>query len=78
MNIKNSNHPVDIRILQIIESRGLKQRSVAERAGYKIQTLSDMINGRRLIKPYDIVKLAQVLNVSPNEFFKNPNNQQPA
>ncbi len=76
MNIKNCNYPVDIRISQIINRSGLKQCAVAERAGYKVQTLNDMMNGRRLIKPHDIVKLAQVLGVSPNDLFE-PDSQPP-
>ncbi len=75
MDIKNSNYPVDIRLSQIINAQGLKQCAVAERAGYKTQTFNAMITGRRLIRPHDIVRLACVLNVNPNEFFKDPDTE---
>lgn len=53
----------------IIESKGLKKKSVAMRAGYTKQQFSNLINGRKTIKPEDIVKIAMALEVTPNDLF---------
>ena len=68
-SIKKANHPFDIGMMKIITAKGLKHRCVAEKAGYTVQELSDMLNGRRLIKACDIPKLAGVLGVSPIDVY---------
>lgn len=59
-------------IARIINERGMKQGAVAERAGYSKQQLSDMLNGRRIIKPCDALAIANTLGVTMNELFKVP------
>ena len=46
---------------------------MAEKAGYTKQAFSDMLNGRKLIKPHDISRFAKALNVRPNDLFADPN-----
>ncbi len=70
MQIADFNAPAAKNISKIIEEKGLKQIYVAEKAGYKPQELSDMINGRRLIKVCDITRLARALKVEINEIYK--------
>lgn len=70
MSIANMNATVPIAVNQIINERGLKQCAVAERAGISNQMLSDMLNGRRLIKARDVLALADALGVTPNDLFK--------
>lgn len=53
----------------IIQSRGLKQRSVALKSGINEKSLSDMLNKRKKILPVDIAKLCIGLEVEPNELF---------
>lgn len=60
----------------IVMERGLKQGVVAERAGFSPKEFSDMLNGRRIIKVSDILKIATVLGVTPNELFGVDNRQQ--
>ena len=48
----------------------MKQCAVAERVGVTNQMFSDMLNGRRLIKPCDIVAISKALDVTPNDLFK--------
>lgn len=57
------------RVKNIIQDRGLKQKSVALKAGIAEKAFSDMLNGRRKISPADIVNLCVSLNVTPNELF---------
>lgn len=57
-------------VKQIINTRGLKQYIVAEKAGYPMQTFNNMLNGRKVITDYDVAKIANALNVTPNELFR--------
>ena len=56
--------------MKIIKEKGMKQCAVAERVGVTNQMFSDMLNGRRLIKPCDIVAISKALDVTPNDLFK--------
>lgn len=69
MSIATMNATVPIAVNRIIGERGLKQGAVAERAGMSNQMLSDMLNGRRLIKARDVLALAKALDVTPNDLF---------
>lgn len=69
MNIANFNFPVADNIERIIKERGLKQCSVASKAGFKKQPFCDMLNGRRLIKVSDVTIIAKALGVSTSELY---------
>lgn len=69
MTTLKNNTPVAQNIKRLIIERGLKQYTVAKQAGYKPQQLSDMINGRKLIKSCDIVAIAKTMEVSIEELF---------
>lgn len=66
MTIAEANEPLSNELKQIIARKGLKNLYVAENAGYTAQELSDMLNGRRLIKACDIPKIAKALGVEIN------------
>lgn len=70
MTIKEMNCLFDIGVSKIIKDKGMKQVYVAEKAGYTAQELNDMLNGRRLIKACDILKLATVLEVTANDIYE--------
>ncbi len=70
MNIDSRNQPVTSNILRIINVKGLKQKVVAEKAGYSSQQFSDMLNGRKIIRPLDTKAIAIALEVDANELFK--------
>ena len=53
MTITECNSPVAENIARIIAEKGLKQVHVSEKAGYSAHGLSDMLNGRKLIKVSD-------------------------
>lgn len=79
MNVSNYNSVVPRNIMRIIEKTGLKYRSVAEKGGYSPQQMSDMLNGRKIIKASDVLRLATALNVSVNDLFStNEDDQHPA
>lgn len=57
-------------IKRIIKSKGLKQKSVAERAGIPEKKFSDMLTGRATIQACYIPAIACALEVTPNEIFE--------
>lgn len=63
------NQPVAGNVSRLIREKGLKQAFVAEKAGYTAQQLSDMINGRRLIKAIDIPRLMAGLGATAEELY---------
>ena len=63
MTIAECNSPVAENIARIIAEKGLKQVHVSEKAGYSAQSLSDMLNGRKLIKVSDLVRISAALDV---------------
>ena len=56
-------------IKAIIAKKDVKQKAVAQKAGYSARAFSNMLNGRKLIADYDILPLCHSLNVTPNELF---------
>lgn len=70
LNISECNEPVVTGFRKIIASKGLKNIYVAERAGFSRQELSDMLNGRRLIKACDVPKLADALGVEVDDIYE--------
>lgn len=69
MTIAESNEPVSRGLKIIIIQKGLKNLYVAEKSGFAPQELSDMLNGRRLIRACDIPKLAHVLGVEAGDIY---------
>lgn len=56
-------------IKRIIDSKGLKQKSVAIKAGYTEQQFSNLLNGRKIFSAYDVLRIANALDVMPNDLF---------
>ena len=69
MRIENYNDPVARNAARIIDERGLKRKNVARSAGYSEQMLSDMMNGRKIIRIADVTRLRNALGVTYNELF---------
>ena len=63
MQIAESNANLPQNIDRIIDAKGMKQGAIAKRAGFTVQQMSDMLNGRRIIKPVDVIAFAKALNV---------------
>lgn len=70
MTISEANEPAANGVRIIIALKGLKNIHVAKRSGFSQQELSDMLNGRRLIKACDIPKLAKGLGVKESDIYK--------
>lgn len=69
MTISEANEPLARGIKVIIAKKGLKNIYVAEKAGFTSQELSDMLNGRRLIKVCDVPKLAFAMEVKEGDIY---------
>ena len=61
------------RIAQIRRDLGLTQGQVAEQAGLTTQTVSSAERGTKALRPKNIVKLCQVLKVTPNDLLLESN-----
>ena len=72
MRTADYNGVIPQNILKIIQQTGVKQCVIAQRAGYTKQQFSDMLNGRKIIKAMDVLKIAKALNVTPNELYGMP------
>lgn len=70
MTIIEANKPLSDGINALILKKGIKQKIVAERAGYTPQELSDMLNGRRLIKACDIPRIAEALDSKSDDIYE--------
>lgn len=57
-------------IRRSMESKGLYQKYVAERAGFTEQQLTDMIKGRKIIRAEYLPALATAIGVEISEFYK--------
>ena len=70
MDIASMNSVVPAAIERIVREQGIKKSVVAARANMSTQMFSDILNGRRLIKPNDILMISRALDVMPNDLFK--------
>lgn len=52
-----------------IDRQGLKQKYVAERAGFTDNSFSAMLTGRKLIRAEYIPIIADALGVTPNDLY---------
>ena len=68
-SIAEANAPLDKNVAIIVKKKGLKMMHVAAEAGLTAQELSEMLNGRRLIKARDIPRLAFALKVTADDLF---------
>lgn len=62
LDITASNSIVAVRLKNVISEKGLKQASVASKAGFTSQELNDMLNGRRIMRAADIASLISVIS----------------
>lgn len=56
-------------VKRIINARGLKQSAVAKRAGYSEQQFSAIVNGRKIAKDVDVLRIANALGVDVTELY---------
>lgn len=70
MQIAECNKPIAENVQRIISEKGLKQNAVAARANFTQTAFNAMLRGRKLIKPCDVNNIAEALEVSVNELYK--------
>lgn len=75
MRIDCFNSVVPENIARIIAQKGLKQGFVAKNAGYSESQMTAMLKGRKVIKVCDLLRLADVLEVSVNDLCKYPDDK---
>ncbi len=54
---------------KIIEQKCLKQGAIAKKADYDGKVFSNMLNGRKIITDLDVIRIANALEVEPNELY---------
>lgn len=54
---------------EIIAQQGIKQKVVAEKAGYTASQFSNMLHGRKIIDWRDVLRICDALNVLPNDLY---------
>lgn len=59
----------------VLFERGIKHRWLAEQAGIKEQTISDIVNGKRRPTLDNALKIAKALGVSVEELFGEENGE---
>ena len=69
-SIAEMNEPLATKIRKTLEQRGFSQTAIAKKAGYSGQDLSYMLNGRKIIKVCDIIRIARAMQIPPEELFK--------
>lgn len=69
MNASKYNVMLPVNIACAIKVRGMKNNAVAERAGFSAQQFSDMLNGRKIIKPCDILAISDAIGISVGDLF---------
>lgn len=57
-------------VKQVIHDKGMKQCVVAERAGFSEAELSNILNGRKLLRIEHIPRVASALGIEPNDLFE--------
>ena len=62
-----TNQEIGANIKKIIDERGLKQKYVADKAGFTEDDLSRMINGYKPIRAEYLPTIAKVLGVTIND-----------
>ncbi|WAX05241.1 hypothetical protein AC844P1_00030 [Anaerostipes phage AC844P1] len=70
MSIEQCNYPVAENAARLMDEKMLKRKAVAKALGYSEQMLSDMLNGRKLIKVFDILLISNVLGIEVEKLFQ--------
>lgn len=57
------------RLRFVVKNSGLKQKIIAERAGYSEKQLSALVTGRKKMYAEDVTKICIALNITPNQLY---------
>lgn len=64
-----SNDRFTENVNRIIQESGKTKAHIARKCGYTSTQMSDLLHGRKVIRPEDIAKLCIALDVEPNDLF---------
>ena len=67
--ITNYKSIVAENIKNIIAEKCFSKSAIAKKAGYDIKIFSNMLNGRKVIKDTDVARIANALDVEPNDLY---------
>lgn len=73
-----TNETIRLEIKNRIKESGIKQKKIAEDAGYTEKKFSDMLNGRKKMDAVDFFRISQALNITPNDLFGIKREDKPA
>ena len=58
------------RLKLYISDRGLKQKSIAEKAGFTENQMSQILNGKRSISADELEIICNAMNAKPNDIYE--------
>ena len=67
--IANYKSAVAENIKKIIAEKCFSKSKKKKKAGYDLKIFSNMINGRKVIKDTDVARIANALDVEPNDLY---------
>lgn len=59
-------------IKEYINEHGLKQKTIAEKSGFTVQTFNAVMNGQRKLEATEYFKVCDALGVSLDYFVRRP------
>lgn len=59
---------INLKIKEIVESRGIKQSHICEKTGMTTDSVSRILKGTRKITAEEFLTLCEVLDIDPNIF----------
>ncbi|MCR4633025.1 MAG: helix-turn-helix transcriptional regulator [Erysipelotrichaceae bacterium] len=72
VSIRKRNHPVIENVIKVMEAEGISIDELSISSGINEEDLDKVLRNKRVIRPYEIAALSKALNVSPNELFSFP------
>lgn len=60
---------VQQRVADYVKEMGIKQTTICEKTGIRIDTMSAMLNGKRKMSADEFEKICIALNKAPNDFM---------
>lgn len=61
---------INLRLKEIVESRGIKQVYICEKTGWSADTVSRILNGTRKITGEELLTLCDLFDVDPRNLRK--------
>lgn len=61
---------INLRLKEIIESRGIKQSYISERIGITTDAISRILNGTRKITGEELLNICDLLDIDPRSLRK--------